>query len=108
MTMITSFPGWYSGRATHIHIAAHANGTVDGKTRTYVGGTTSHIGQLFFPEETLEAVGGYAPYNENGIVRLTNADDGIFNQENTGYDAVAGKHSPPPFPPGMRTMSDGE
>jgi hypothetical protein len=88
--MKTSFPGWYQGRATHIHIAAHINGTINKETKTYEGGVTNHIGQVFFPEETLEQIEAVAPYNTNKITRLRNADDWIFLQENTGYDAASG------------------
>jgi hypothetical protein len=91
MQMKTSFPGWYQGRATHIHIAAHLNGTINSEINTYEGGVTSHIGQVFFPEETLEQVDTATPYNTNTVTRLRNAEDSIFVEENTGYDAVAGR-----------------
>ncbi|KAA8903853.1 Intradiol ring-cleavage dioxygenase [Sphaerosporella brunnea] len=91
MHMKTSFPGWYQGRATHIHLAAHINGTIDSETHTYKGGVTNHIGQVFFPEDVLEQVDVTAPYNTITVSRLRNSDDSIFLEENTGYDAVAGK-----------------
>ncbi|KAI5858847.1 Intradiol ring-cleavage dioxygenase [Tricharina praecox] len=89
MHMKTSFPGWYQGRATHIHIAAHINGKVNRETHTYEGGITNHVGQVFFPEDTLTAVETVAPYNTNEVIRLRNAEDGIFVEENTGYNAVS-------------------
>ncbi|KAI5803943.1 Intradiol ring-cleavage dioxygenase, partial [Geopyxis carbonaria] len=89
MHILTNFPGWYQGRATHIHIAAHINGHINKKNRTYVGGTTTHIGQVFFPETMLEAIAEFPPYNTNEVTRLLNAEDGIFGQENTGYNAVS-------------------
>jgi protocatechuate 3,4-dioxygenase beta subunit len=85
--MTTTFPGWYRGRATHIHIAAHLDGTVN-SDNTHSGGTVSHIGQLFFPEDVLSQVEDLEVYNTNTVSRLLNANDGIFNQQNTGYDAV--------------------
>ncbi|KAL7269078.1 hypothetical protein RUND412_008271 [Rhizina undulata] len=82
----TNFPGWYSGRATHIHIAAHLNGTVSNSY--YSGGTVSHIGQLFFPESILSEIDGAATYSTNSITRLANSADSIYVQEDTGYDAL--------------------
>jgi protocatechuate 3,4-dioxygenase beta subunit len=35
----TIYPGWYQGRAIHIHVKVH------------VGGNVVHTGQLFFPDE---------------------------------------------------------
>jgi protocatechuate 3,4-dioxygenase beta subunit len=45
----TLYPGWYSGRAIHIHVKIHLGGS--GAEGKYVGGHVSHTGQLFFPEE---------------------------------------------------------
>lgn len=75
-------------------IAAHINGKVNRETHTYEGGITNHVGQVFFPEDTLTAVETVAPYNTNEVIRLRNAEDGIFVEENTGYNAVSGM-SPP-------------
>jgi protocatechuate 3,4-dioxygenase beta subunit len=41
------FPGHYSGRATHMHVVGHLNGTIL-DNGTYTGGNIAHIGQLFF------------------------------------------------------------
>ncbi|RPB08731.1 aromatic compound dioxygenase [Morchella conica CCBAS932] len=87
--IITNFPGWYSGRAVHIHVAAHINGTAEANS-TYTGGSTSHIGQIFFPEEILEVMDTQDVYNTNSVVRLTNAEDTWFPEGNTTeYNAVA-------------------
>lgn len=51
MQMITSVPGFYSGRATHIHMGAHIGGYVDEENEQYVGGNTTHIGKPA-PRET--------------------------------------------------------
>ena len=47
----TIYPGWYQGRATHIHLKVHA------------GGNAVHTGQLFFDETVTEAVYATSPYN---------------------------------------------
>ena len=40
----TLYPGWYQGRAVHIHVKVH------------VGGNVVHTGQLFFPEALTDVV----------------------------------------------------
>ncbi len=44
----TVYPGWYVGRAFHIHVKTHVGGHVS--NGTYHGGHVSHTGQLYFPE----------------------------------------------------------
>ena len=44
----TIYPGWYQGRATHIHMKVHIGGKAAGTT--YSGGHVSHTGQMFFPD----------------------------------------------------------
>jgi protocatechuate 3,4-dioxygenase beta subunit len=62
----TIYPGWYSGRAVHIHV------------RVYVGGNIVHTGQLFFPEAITDAVYRRAPYRGRGSRDTRNAADSIF------------------------------
>lgn len=40
----TVYPGWYQGRATHIHLKTHVGGRSGGST--YSGGHVAHTGQL--------------------------------------------------------------
>lgn len=42
----TIYPGWYTGRATHIHIKVHINGTVADANGVYTGGHVSHTGKF--------------------------------------------------------------
>jgi hypothetical protein len=80
------FPGWYSGRATHIHVAAHLGHTIT-EEGTVVGGKVNHVGQIYFPEELLEQFDVAPVYNTNSVVRLKNAEDFIFNDAlNTNAD----------------------
>lgn len=96
--IVTNFPGWYAGRATHIHIATHLNGTLipsdtsdldnpaSGAGQYYTGGTTPHIGQVYFDEGFLELIDVAEPYTENtGPARLKNDEDNIFR--GSGADA---------------------
>jgi protocatechuate 3,4-dioxygenase beta subunit len=89
----TIIPGFYMGRTNHIHFKVYAGGRVvsrketpDGKT--YVEGHTSHIGQVFFPEEVIAELMRHKPYAEHQIHRTTQAEDGIF-QDQHGAASVA-------------------
>jgi protocatechuate 3,4-dioxygenase beta subunit len=44
-TFYTIYPGWYTGRATHIHIKVHINGTYVDENGVYTGGRVSHTGE---------------------------------------------------------------
>jgi len=82
----TVFPGFYMGRTNHIHFKVREGGRVisrkgtpDGKT--YVDGHTSHIGQVFFPEEFAAELMRHEPYAKHQIHRTTQAEDGIYQDE---------------------------
>jgi protocatechuate 3,4-dioxygenase beta subunit len=45
-TFFTIYPGWYNGRATHIHIKVHINGTYVDVNGVYTGGHVSHTGEV--------------------------------------------------------------
>jgi protocatechuate 3,4-dioxygenase beta subunit len=62
----TVYPGWYPGRAVHIHVKAH------------VGGDVVHTGQVFFRDGFTDAVYRRAPYRARGARDMRNADDSIF------------------------------
>jgi protocatechuate 3,4-dioxygenase beta subunit len=64
----TVYPGWYEGRAIHIHM------------KTHVDGRTVHTGQLFFNESVSDRVMRVSPYNRRGGTRLRNRDDSIYRQ----------------------------
>ncbi|MFT3686241.1 MAG: hypothetical protein QM783_15195 [Phycisphaerales bacterium] len=80
----TIYPGWYIGRATHIHarIRIFAAGST---TTTLLNFTT----QFFFVEATNAAI--YArlasTYNHTGS-RTLNASDGIYNTSGAGAAAI--------------------
>jgi protocatechuate 3,4-dioxygenase beta subunit len=66
-TFKTIYPGWYRGRAVHIHVKVH------------VGGSVVHTGQLFFPAAVTNAVYAKPPYSNHGTTPGTlNASDSIF------------------------------
>lgn len=66
----TIYPGWYRGRATHIHFKLR---------RTDAGKTSDFTSQLFFDEAISDEVFAKAPYNKAGN-RTRNTSDGIFQQ----------------------------
>jgi protocatechuate 3,4-dioxygenase beta subunit len=71
----TIYPGWYEGRATHIHVKAHVGGRAG---TTYSGGTVSHTGQLFFPDTITDQVAKRSPYSARTITRQRNATDRVY------------------------------
>jgi protocatechuate 3,4-dioxygenase beta subunit len=62
----TVYPGWYTGRAVHIHVKVHLSGNV------------VHTGQLFFPDTLTDRVYGKAPYSTRPGRDTRNATDAIF------------------------------
>jgi protocatechuate 3,4-dioxygenase beta subunit len=62
----TIYPGWYQGRAVHIHVKVH------------VGGSVVHTGQLFFPDAVTAAAYKASPYSSRPGPDLKNAADSIF------------------------------
>lgn len=62
----TIYPGWYQGRAVHIHVKVH------------VGGRVVHTGQFFFNDSLTDAVYRAAPYKSRRNRDVRNAQDSIF------------------------------
>ncbi len=69
VTFVTIYPGWYQGRATHIHF----------KVRSGASATQTHefTSQLFFDDAFSDKVFLQAPYVKGGR-RTLNSEDGIF------------------------------
>ena len=64
----TIYPGWYMGRAVHVHVKVH------------IGTSEVHTGQLFFEDDMNAAVYAQEPYAERGQPDQLNADDQIYAQ----------------------------
>ncbi len=77
----TIYPGWYQGRATHIHVTAHVGGRAG---TTYSGGTRAHTGQFFFRDATTDKVAKLSPYSKRGVARVRNSADNIYRQGGSG------------------------
>ncbi len=66
----TIYPGWYQGRAIHIHLKVH------------VGGHVAHTGQLFFPEDITARIAQLKPYVSHQDVHLTSqSEDMVFEPQ---------------------------
>ena len=67
----TIYPGWYSGRAVHIHF----------KLRLYAGSTRTYefTSQFFFDDSLTDSVYTQSPYSSRGNRDVRNANDGIYN-----------------------------
>jgi protocatechuate 3,4-dioxygenase beta subunit len=89
VTFTTIYPGWYQGRATHIHF------------RVYLALDLQATSQLSFPDDVTSAVYRTPLYAARGQNTTTAARDGIFadgvtyqlptiteNAATGGYDAL--------------------
>lgn len=63
---ISVYPGWYQGRAVHIHVKVH------------LGGTVVHTGQFFFNDALTDAVYKRSPYAARGSRDTRNGADSIY------------------------------
>ncbi|MFA1549585.1 intradiol ring-cleavage dioxygenase [Actinomadura chokoriensis] len=88
----TIYPGWYQGRALHIHVKVHVGGKVDAKKKSYSGGHVSHTGQFFFEEELAEKVAALEPYKHNTVPRVKLEEDGIYRQAGSGLLTIRPIH----------------
>ncbi|KAM0293707.1 hypothetical protein ACHAPM_011524 [Fusarium culmorum] len=68
------FPGHYSGRTQHIHVMVHPNATAR-ENSTISDTTASHVGQMYFDQNLIDAVEKFAPYNTNTQPITVNSED---------------------------------
>ena len=73
----TIYPGWYRGRAVHIHMKVH------------VGGSIVHTGQLFFDDGLTDQVYGSAPYSSRGTPDVRNSADDIYRSAGAASAVLA-------------------
>ena len=66
VSFMTIYPGWYQGRATHIHI------------EVTMGGRSVKVTQIAFPETINNAVYATSVYASRGSNPTSNLQDGIF------------------------------
>lgn len=78
VTFTTIFPGWYSGRTTHIHLRLRS---------TYDSTDTSgsNTMQLLFDQTLINTINTtVSPYSVNGTNPTTNAIDRIYSEQEKG------------------------
>jgi len=68
VTFTSIFPGWYTGRATHIHVHIYNS-----------AGTSLKVTQIAFPEGTGTALAAVAGYTKGLSGYTYNATDGVFS-----------------------------
>jgi protocatechuate 3,4-dioxygenase beta subunit len=73
VTFKTIYPGWYQGRATHIHVQVFVNGSAIKTT------------QIAFPEDVTSAVYGTSVYASHGQSSTSNGSDMVF-ADGTQYE----------------------
>lgn len=85
VTFTSIFPGWYSGRATHIHVHVYN-----------AAGTSLLVTQISFPEGSSSAVatvngsGGTTYGYTKGMTGYTyNANDNVFSDDTAGIELSA-------------------
>ncbi len=71
----TIYPGWYSGRAVHIHFKIRL--LTEDETQTY-----EFTSQLFFTPEANDEAHSVAPYNAKGMRDTLNVNDSIYQGSN--------------------------
>jgi len=71
----TIYPGWYGGRAVHIHF----------KLRLYAGSSKTYefTSQFFFDDKLTDSVYTQSPYSSRSSRDTRNANDGIYNSLST-------------------------
>ena len=81
---VTIFPGWYRGRAVHVHFKIRA--------RDDAGRGQEFTSQLYFDDAQSRRVFATAPYAARGTGWMRNADDFIFREGGAQLmsDVVAG------------------
>jgi protocatechuate 3,4-dioxygenase beta subunit len=68
---VTIYPGWYSGRAVHIHFTI--------RTKSADGGDYQFTSQFFFDDTLTDQIHALEPYAGKGQRDTLNTNDNIFN-----------------------------
>lgn len=91
------FPGYYTGRATHVHVKIHPEWTPLPHNSSFSIGTTAYTGQLFIDDDINIQVDKLHPYSTNPIANkwgrtrnwrdsLNIFDDSHANGNNPTFD----------------------
>jgi protocatechuate 3,4-dioxygenase beta subunit len=91
----TIYPGFYAGRAPHIHAKVHT------------GGPVVHTGQFFFPEATSTRVYRTSPYTRDPNTRTRNATDRVYTGQHGSSSVLKITGSPATGLQGRITLAVG-
>lgn len=69
---VTIYPGWYPGRAVHVHFKV--------RTQPDAGRGTEFTSQLYFPDSVTQRVHAQPPYARPGAHGQKNDSDGLFRR----------------------------
>ncbi len=75
VTFKSIFPGWYTGRATHIHVHVYNS-----------AGNSLKVTQIAFPEGSNSAVAQVNGYNKGLSGYTYNKNDNVFSDDSTGIE----------------------
>lgn len=75
VTFTSIFPGWYTGRATHIHVHVYN-----------AAGTSLKVTQIAFPEGTGTAVALVNGYSKGLTGYTYNKSDNVFSDDSSGIE----------------------
>jgi len=92
----TIYPGYYTGRATHVHAKVFPEWTVNKENNTYKGGRLSHVGQFFFDEEINMVIDKMYPYVMNPVKDTIGRTPNIHDSMNIFNDSrgAEGQYNP--------------
>ncbi len=82
----TIYPGWYSGRATHIHLRARLYSAAGNTTYNFVS-------QLFFSDTFTDSLYTCAPYSSRGTRNTRNSNDSIYRSASTPLELLLAERS---------------
>ncbi|KAF8154565.1 Intradiol ring-cleavage dioxygenase [Crassisporium funariophilum] len=92
----TIYPGYYTGRATHIHTKVFPEWSVIQENNTFKAGRLSHVGQWFFDEDLNTVIDNMYPYVTNPIRDTLGRTRNIQDSLNIFADShgAEGKYNP--------------
>lgn len=82
---LTVYPGWYMGRAVHIHV----------KVRVFAGYSETYefTSQFFFDDAFTDQIYRLPPYNNHGVRDTLNSNDGIYQGASSTSNVLSGSGS---------------
>jgi hypothetical protein len=83
----TIYPGWYSGRACHIHLKVRTGGQAAGNSYATSGSAILHTGQIFFPVDPNESLRSMYTGDFNEFIN--NANDRVYTSQKGARSLLA-------------------